>query len=88
LRLPESQHVGFDLADARDIADLEVETVGYCRLFLNALGGQLRGHIKLVTERALKPTPSANRSIGHNSRNKSTKIEAGRRTTNTETLLS
>lgn len=44
LRFPESQDVGFDLADAGYVADFEIETVRNRGLFVDALGGQLRGH--------------------------------------------
>jgi hypothetical protein len=39
LRLPEPEDVGFDLADARYVANLEIETVRNRGLFVDALGG-------------------------------------------------
>ena len=44
LRFPEPQDVGFDFADASYVANLEIETVRDSGLFVDALGGQLRGH--------------------------------------------
>ena len=44
LRLPEAKDVGFDLADASDVANFEIETVWDRGLFVDALGGKLRGH--------------------------------------------
>ena len=39
LRLPESQHVGLNLADARNVANLEIKTVRDCGRFEGALPG-------------------------------------------------
>jgi hypothetical protein len=44
LRFPEPQHVGFNLADAGHVANLEVEAVGDRWRVLDALPGELRGH--------------------------------------------
>jgi hypothetical protein len=44
LGFPEPKDVGLDFADASDVADFEIETVWNRRLFVDALGGQLRGH--------------------------------------------
>jgi hypothetical protein len=44
LRLPKTQNVGFDLADARNVSNLEVETVGDQGRVEGALLGELRGH--------------------------------------------
>ena len=44
LRLPEAEDVGFDAADASDVADFEIETVWNGWLLVHALGGELRGH--------------------------------------------
>ena len=44
LRFPEAQDVGFDTAEACDIANLEVETVRDRGLVRNALLGKLCGH--------------------------------------------
>jgi len=64
LRFPETQDVGLDLTDARDVADFEIETVGDDGLFVDALGGRLRGHSQSGRE-VFGNAPVVNRSIGH-----------------------
>ena len=44
LRFPKPQDVGFDFADAGDVTDFEVETVGDRGRLIGALMGELRGH--------------------------------------------
>jgi hypothetical protein len=44
LGFPEAKDVGFDFADASYVANFEIETVRDRRLFVDALGGKLRGH--------------------------------------------
>jgi hypothetical protein len=44
LRLPKAQDVGLELADAGDISNLEVETVGNRGRVEGALVGKLGGH--------------------------------------------
>ena len=39
LRLPETQDISFDFADASYVANFEIETVRNSRLFVDALGG-------------------------------------------------
>jgi len=46
LRLPKAQDVSLDLADARNVTNLEVETVGDQGRVEGALLGKLRGHIQ------------------------------------------
>jgi hypothetical protein len=73
LRLPEPQDVGFDFANAGYVANFEIETVWNRGLFVDALGGELRGH-RLQCGRALKRATFATRSIGHETQVESTKF--------------
>ncbi len=74
LRFPEAQDVGLDFADTRDVANFEIETVRDDGFFVDALGGQLRGHNAI---RAQWKAPFVKRSIGQCSANGSTKISRG-----------
>ena len=73
LRLPEPQDVGFDFANAGYVANFEIETVWNRGLFVDALGGELRGH-RLQCRRAMKRATFATRSIGHATRVESRKF--------------
>ena len=65
LRLPKTQDVGFQPADTRHIANLEVEAIGDRGRVEGALLGKLHGHGYVEEDTATEVQPCSKRSIGH-----------------------